>query len=83
MKYHFYYCYDVSPTFLSATVKKLKLLSIEEEVLSILQSLAYLSSYHEKAIRAPKRARLGVAGHLSTPLKWRNPAMCLSQRHNK
>ena len=29
------------------------------------------------------RARLGVAGHLSTTSRWGNPAKCLSQRHNK
>ena len=29
------------------------------------------------------RARLGVAGHLSTTPRWGNPAKCLSQRHNK
>ena len=29
------------------------------------------------------RARLEVAGHLSTTLRWRNPVKCLSQRHNK
>ena len=45
--------------------------------------VAYLSSYHEKAIKATYRARLGVASHLSTTLRWGNPAKCLSQRHNK
>ena len=30
-----------------------------------------------------KRARLGVASHLSTTPRWGNPANCLSQRHNK
>ena len=29
------------------------------------------------------RARLGVAGYLSTTLRWGNPVKCLSQRHNK
>ena len=29
------------------------------------------------------RARLGVAGHLSTTPRWGNPAKCLSQRHHK
>ena len=29
------------------------------------------------------RARLGVAGHLSTTPRWGNPVKCLSQRHNK
>ena len=29
------------------------------------------------------RARLGAAGHLSTTLRWGNPAKCLSRRHNK
>ena len=29
------------------------------------------------------RARLGVAGHLSTTPRWGNPAKCLSRRHNK
>ena len=29
------------------------------------------------------RARLGVAGHLSTTPRWGNPAKCLSQPHNK
>ena len=29
------------------------------------------------------RARLGVASHLSTTPRWRNPAKCPSQRHNK
>ena len=45
--------------------------------------VAYLSSYHEKAINMLKRARLGVAGHLSTTPKWENPAKCLFQLHNK
>ena len=29
------------------------------------------------------RARLGVAGHLSTTPRWGYPVKCLSQRHNK
>ena len=29
------------------------------------------------------RARLGVAGHLSTTPRWGNPVKCLSQRHKK
>ena len=29
------------------------------------------------------RARLGVAGHLSTTPRWGSPAKCFSQRHNK
>ena len=29
------------------------------------------------------RARLGVAGHLSTTPRWGNPAKCFSQWHNK
>ena len=29
------------------------------------------------------RARLGVAGHLSTTPRWGNPVKCFSQRHNK
>ena len=29
------------------------------------------------------RARLGVAGHLSTTPRWGNPTKCLSQWHNK
>ena len=29
------------------------------------------------------RARLGVAGHLSTTPRWGNPVKCLSQQHNK
>ena len=33
--------------------------------------------------RSAVRARLGVAGHLSTTLRWGNPVKCLSQRHNK
>ena len=32
--------------------------------------------------RSAARARLGVAGHLSTTLRWGNPVKCLSQRHN-
>ena len=31
--------------------------------------------------RSAVRARLGVAGHLSTTLRWGNPVKCLSQRH--
>ena len=37
--------------------------------------VAYLSSYHEKAIKALYRARLGVAGLSTTPICL-NPAMC-------
>ena len=33
--------------------------------------------------RSAVRARLGVAGHLSTTLRWGNSVKCLSQRHNK
>ena len=33
--------------------------------------------------RSAVRACLGVAGHLSTTLRWRNSVKCLSQRHNK
>ena len=29
------------------------------------------------------RARLGAADHLSTTLRWGNPAKCLSQRHKQ
>ena len=46
--------------------------------LLLLLLLAFLSSYHEKATK-----RLGVAGHLSTTLRWGNPVKCLFQRHNK
>ena len=31
----------------------------------------------EKAIKALKRGRLGVAGHVSTTPRWGNPAKCL------
>ena len=43
--------------------------------------VAYLSYYHEKATKALKRARFGVAGHLSTTPRWGNPAGCLSPQH--
>ena len=45
--------------------------------------MAYLqlASYPEKTIKALQRARLDVAGHLSTTLRWGNPDKCLSQRH--
>ena len=33
--------------------------------------------------RSAVRARLGVADHLSTTLRWGNPVKCLSRRHNK
>ena len=33
--------------------------------------------------RIAVRARLGVASHLSTTLRWGNSVKCLSQRHNK
>ena len=33
-------------------------------------------------IKALSRARLGVAGHRATKLRWRNPAQCFSQRYN-
>ena len=39
--------------------------------------VAYLSSYHEKAIKSLLRARLGVAGHLSATIRWGNSAKCL------
>ena len=45
--------------------------------------VAYLSTYHEKAIKPLQRTRLAVAGHLPATLKWGNPAKCLSQQHNK
>ena len=45
--------------------------------------VAYLSFYHEEAITALIRARLGVAGHRSATPRWGNPAKCSSQRHNK
>ena len=35
---------------------------------------AYSSSYHEKAIKALQRARLGVTGHMSITPKWRGNA---------
>ena len=43
---------------------------------------ACLSSYREKAIKALKRARLGVAGHLLTTPRWGNPTKCFSHRRN-
>ena len=33
--------------------------------------------------RSAVRARLGVAGRLSTTLRWGNPVKCFCQRHNK
>ena len=45
--------------------------------------VAYLSCYHEKAMKALSRARLKVSGHLSTTRRRGNPAKCLSQLHNK
>ena len=46
--------------------------------------IAYLSSYiSRESDQCAIRARLGVAGHLSTTPRWGNPAKCLSQRHNK
>ena len=44
--------------------------------------VAYLF-YHEKAIKALQRARLGVAHHLYTTPRWGNPVKCSSQWHNK
>ena len=44
-----------------------------------LHLLAFLSNYHRKQSGAT-RARVGVAGHLSTPLRWGYPVKCLSQR---
>ena len=57
---------------------------VETTQLQFLLSLAaYLSSYHEKAIKALSQAHLGVAGHLSTTPRRGNPAECLPQWHNK
>ena len=47
-------------------------------VLYFLYLVAYSPSYREKAIKALLRDRLEVAGHLSTTLKWGNPAECFS-----
>ena len=41
----------------------------------------YLSC--EEATAVVQRARLDVAGHLSTILIWENLVACLSQSHNK
>ena len=48
----------------------------------ILHLVAFLSSYHKRAIIALLRAGLGVAGHLSITPRWGNPDKCLSQRYN-
>ena len=45
--------------------------------------VAHLPSYHNKAIKAQYRARLGFADHQSTTPTWGNPVKCFSQRHNK
>ena len=42
----------------------------------------FLSYYHEKR-RNAIRARVGVAGHLSTTLGWENPVKFLFRRRNK
>ena len=47
-------------------------------VLYFLYLVAYSPSYREKTIKALLRARLGVAGHLSTTPKWGNSAECFS-----
>ena len=48
--------------------------STRKKIVSIcflgLYLVAYLPSYHEKAINALQRARLGIAGHLSTTPRW-------------
>ena len=36
-------------------------------------SAAYLSFYHEEAMKAQRRARLGVVGHAPTTLRWEIP----------
>ena len=45
--------------------------------------VAYLFSISRESDQCAMRARLGVAGHLSTTPRWGNPAKRLSQRHNK
>ena len=49
----------------------------------IFASVAYLSSYHEKAINVQYELALEVVSHLSTTPRLGNPVKCLSQRHNK
>ena len=60
-----------------------KNVSFHKCIVLSLYVVAYLSSHHEKASKALKRARLGVIGQLSTTSRWRNMAKCLSQRDNK
>ena len=52
-------------------------------MLFLLWLVAYLPSYHEKAIKTLQLACLGVASHLSTTPRRGNPAKCLSQRRSK
>ena len=51
---------------------------------TLLYLVAYLFIFlSRESDQCAIRARLGVAGHLSTTPRWGNPAKCLSQRHNK
>ena len=59
--------------------KKLKAPEATSWIFLFSCKVAYLSFYHEKAIKALLRARLGVAGHLSATLNWKNKC----QQHDK
>ena len=55
---------------IAGSCKKLRLISnFSKLIRACFYSVAYLSSYHEKAIKALKRARLGVVGYRSTTLR--------------